>query len=108
MKYFVYSLILVILSSCNDNNCNVLEIDESIESIKYNFKSPIHNPFKLDGIIILKFNDTVRINGEFFGPMDTIWQYPPTDFYSNNTEITFLYERYKATSVDIRCKYCFY
>ena len=89
-------------------NYVILDINKSIDSLKYNFKSPLNNPFKMDGTIKLKFNDTVIINGELIGPIDTIIHYQPTDFYGNNTEINFLYQRYKATAVDIKYKYCFY
>ena len=55
-----------------------------------------------------KFNDTVIINNIYYGPMDTMFTSPASDFYNENLESIFSYKRYKASKVEISSSYCFY
>ncbi len=41
----------------------------------------VKSPFKMDGTIEWRFNDTVIINGEKIGPQDTLIHLPASDYY---------------------------
>lgn len=107
-RVLIIGIIFSFFSCNNKNNCDVIRIDETVDSMEHTFRSPIKNTFKMDGEIKWKFNDTVIINELHYGPMDTVFTLPPSDFYNGKTGIEFSYNRYKATKVEIQYSYCFY
>ncbi len=107
-RVLIIGIIFSFFSCDRKNNCDVIRIDETVDSLEHTFTSPIRNTFKMDCEIRWKFNDTVIINGLYYGPMDTVINFPPTDYYNGKTGIDFRYKRYKATKVEIQYTYCFY
>lgn len=78
------------LSCRPSNNCDVIKIDEKVDSLQHSFTSPIENPFKMESEVRWKFNDTVIINNIYYGPMDTMFTSPASDFYNEKSGINFL------------------
>ncbi|MFN8320432.1 MAG: hypothetical protein U0V54_13520 [Saprospiraceae bacterium] len=107
-RLLFFTLICFLISCASNNNCDVIDIDERVDSLEHSFTSPVKHPFKMQGEIRWKFIDTVIINGVYFGPMDTAFTIPASDFYNQNNVINFKYQRYKASKVDIHYAYCFY
>lgn len=108
MKRIIFLLFIVPFSCRPSNNCDVIKIDEKVDSLQHSFTSPIENPFKMESEVRWKFNDTVIINNIYYGPMDTMFTSPASDFYNEKSGINFSYKRYKASKVEIYYSYCFY
>jgi len=102
-------LIVFFQLSCKvQNNCETLKINNSIENISYRFYSTVEIPYLMSVHRKYQFNDTVIIDNQKIPKLDTIYPSFSTDFYGAKDGISFSFDRYKATDVDIEVTRCYY